>query len=146
MCCKWIGSNPSEVFCFRIVLRHMWLIYRGRRHPYQSVISEEGAPLSVRVFGTPYYGMLSVGLLSIYHRLQIHCIVNVNIRIFVSYDTFETTTRTYFYQITAFISGAAVCRFSSQIIQHSCFPVNIANFLGAPFSIEHLRWLFLLWC
>ena len=33
----------------------------------------------LRVFGAPYHGMVSKGLLSIHHRLQIHCIVNVNI-------------------------------------------------------------------
>ena len=33
----------------------------------------------LRVFGTPYHGMVCEGLFSIYHRLQIHCIVNVNI-------------------------------------------------------------------
>ena len=30
------------------------------------------------VFGAAYYGMVSEGLLSLHHRLQIHCIVNVN--------------------------------------------------------------------
>ena len=33
----------------------------------------------LRVLGAPYHGMVSEGLLSIHHRLQIHCIVNVNI-------------------------------------------------------------------
>ena len=41
--------------------------------------SEGGVPLSVRVFEIPYHGMFSERLLSIHHRLQIHCIVNVNI-------------------------------------------------------------------
>ena len=30
---------------------------------------EGGVPQSVRVFGTPYHGMVSEGLLSILHRL-----------------------------------------------------------------------------
>ena len=38
------------------------------------------SPVScLRVFGTPYHGMVSEGLLSIHHGLQIHCIINVNI-------------------------------------------------------------------
>ena len=32
----------------------------------------------MRIFGASYYGMASEGLLSLHHRLQIHCIVNVN--------------------------------------------------------------------
>ena len=32
----------------------------------------------LRVFEAPYYGIVSEGLLSLHHRLQIHCIVNVN--------------------------------------------------------------------
>ena len=29
-------------------------------------------------------------------------------------------------------------------LQHRCFPVNIAKFLGTAFFTEHLRWLLLL--
>ena len=32
----------------------------------------------LHVFGAPYYGMASEGLLSLHHRLQTHCIVYVN--------------------------------------------------------------------
>ena len=42
-------------------------------------VSEGGVPLSVCVFGTPYHGMVSERMLSIHHRLQIYCIINVNI-------------------------------------------------------------------
>ena len=51
----------------------------AEQHITWNYASEGGTPLSVCVFGTPYHGMISEGLLSIYHRLQIYCIVNVNI-------------------------------------------------------------------
>ena len=94
MCCRCIESNPSEVFHFRSVLRNMRRVYGGQGDPWRSVISikvhSSGfvgimlplrcSPVSLlRVFWAPYHGMVSEELLSIPHRLQIHCIVNVNI-------------------------------------------------------------------
>ena len=43
-----------------------------------SIKNHSGPVNLLRVFGAPYYGMASEGLLSLHHRLQIHCIVNVN--------------------------------------------------------------------
>ena len=37
------------------------------------------------------------------------------------------------------------CVADKKRFRHRCFPVNFANFLRAPFPIEHLRWLLLLW-
>ena len=35
------------------------------------------------------------------------------------------------------------CNFIKKRLQRKCFSVNIANFLTAAFSIEHLWWLLL---
>ena len=95
MCCKCIGSNPLGVLHFRNVLGNMWRIYRWRGHPCHSVISTKVHSSSflescfrvrcspvdlLRRFPTllPYCGMDSEGLLLLHHRLQVHCIVNVN--------------------------------------------------------------------
>ena len=93
MCCKCIRSNSSEVLHFRNVLEHMRRLYRGGgTHAVvwfqqkciaaallESCFCVRCSPVDLlRVFGAPYYGMASEGLLSLHHRLQIHCIANVN--------------------------------------------------------------------
>ena len=40
-------------------------------------------------------------------------------------------------------AGFKTCNFLKKVLQHSCFPVNIAKFLKTAFSIEHLWWLLL---
>ena len=35
------------------------------------------------------------------------------------------------------------CKFTKKILQHSCFPINIAKFMITSFFIEHLWWLLL---
>ena len=45
----------------------------------ESCFCVECSPVDLlHVFGAPYYGMVSEGLFSLHHRLQIHCIVNAN--------------------------------------------------------------------
>ena len=45
----------------------------------KSCFCVRGSPVDLRrVFGAPYYGIASEGLLLLHHRLQIHYIVNVN--------------------------------------------------------------------
>ena len=39
------------------------------------------------------------------------------------------------------LPGLKACNFIKKRIQHSCFPVNIAQFLRTAIFIEHLRWL-----
>ena len=41
------------------------------------------------------------------------------------------------------VAGLHAWNFIKKKLQHRCFPINTANFLGIPFSIEHLRWLLL---
>ena len=42
------------------------------------------------------------------------------------------------------IVGLRDCNFIKKRSQHSYFPVNTGEYLGTAFSIEHLRWKFLL--
>ena len=41
------------------------------------------------------------------------------------------------------VAGFKICNFIKKRLRHSCFPVNVANFIRTAFSIEHLRWLLL---
>ena len=41
------------------------------------------------------------------------------------------------------VLGLQTYNFIKKLLQHSYFPVNVANFLKTAFSVEHLRWLLL---
>ena len=41
------------------------------------------------------------------------------------------------------VNIAKACNFIKKILQHRCFPVNIAEFLRTDFCIEQLWWLLL---
>ena len=99
MCLKCIACNPSEAFRVRSVSRHMRLPNKGRGYPCRSVISiklQNSSFVGITPlrevfpcqwdFGTAYHGTVSEALLSIHHKLQIHCIVNVSICIKVTDD------------------------------------------------------------